>query len=132
MLHTNPLGTAKSRAFVATLDVIPVTRHAAARSESPPRFHPSRNTHAHTRLARPGGMRHFRGMSTLAEIEEVVPQLSAEELVELERFVRKARRGKDRGTGVSVFDLPPLDLGRMLRPLGDREEWYDEMLEGRV
>ena len=77
-------------------------------------------------------MRHFHGMSTLAEIEEVVPQLSADELAELERFVRNARRGKDREAGVSVFDLPPLDLGGMLRPLGDREEWYDEMLEGRV
>ena len=71
-------------------------------------------------------------MSTLAEIEQAVPQLSAEELAELERFVRHARREKSRGAGVSVFDLPPLDLGRMLRPLGDREEWYDEMLEGRV
>ena len=70
-------------------------------------------------------------MSTLAEIEEVVPRLSAEELAELERFVRKARRRKERAAEVSVFDLPPLDLGRMLRPLGDREEWYDEMLEGR-
>ncbi len=71
-------------------------------------------------------------MSTLAEIEDAVPQLSAEELVKLERFVRMARRGKDREAGASVFDLPPLDLGGMLRPLGDREEWYDEMLEGRV
>lgn len=71
-------------------------------------------------------------MSTLAEIEQAVPQLSAEELAELERFVRHARREKSREAGVSVFDLPPLDLGRMLRPLGDREEWYDEMLEGRV
>jgi hypothetical protein len=77
-------------------------------------------------------MRHFHGMSTLAEIEEAVPHLSADELAELERFVRKARRGKDRETGVSAFDLPPLDLGEMLRPLGDREEWYDEMLEGRA
>ena len=71
-------------------------------------------------------------MSTLAEIEQAVPQLSAEELAELERFVRSARREKSREAGVSVFDLPPLDLGEMLRPLGDREEWYDEMLEGRV
>jgi hypothetical protein len=63
-------------------------------------FHASRTTRIHARLARPGGMRHFHVMSTLAEIEEVVAQLSAEELAELERFVRKARRGKDRETGV--------------------------------
>ena len=71
-------------------------------------------------------------MSTLAEIENAVPQLSAEELAELERFVKNKRREKLRDAGVSAFDLPPLDLGKMLRPLGDREEWYDEMLEGRV
>ena len=71
-------------------------------------------------------------MSTLAEIEEAIPHLSPEELAELERFVRKARLGKGRETGVSVFDLPPLELGGMVRPLGDREEWYDEMREGRV
>ena len=71
-------------------------------------------------------------MSTLTEIEQAVPQLSAEELAELERFIKHKRREKLRDAGVSVFDLPPLDLGKMLRPLGDREEWYDEMLEGRV
>ena len=59
-------------------------------------------------------------MSTLAEVEAVVRQFSTEELAELERFVRNA------------LDLPPLDLGRMLKPLGTREEWYDDMLGGRV
>jgi len=49
-------------------------------------------------------------MSTLAEVEAVVRQFSTEELAELERFVRNA------------LDLPPLDLGRMLKPLGTREE----------
>lgn len=78
------------------------------------------------------GMRHFRAMSTLAEIEEAVPHLSADELAELERFVRNARQEKGRRNPHSVLDLKPLHLGEMLRPLGDREEWYDEMLEGRV
>ena len=72
------------------------------------------------------------GMSTLAEVEAVVRQFSAEELAELERFVRQARLTKAKGSGRSALDLPPLDLGRMLKPLGTREEWYDEMLEGRV
>ena len=71
-------------------------------------------------------------MSTLTEIEQAVPQLSAEELAELERFIRVARREKARQKPHSVLDLKPLHLGEMLRPLGDREEWYDEMLEGRV
>jgi hypothetical protein len=71
-------------------------------------------------------------MSTLAEIEQAIPELSSEELAELERFIRKARQGKTGRKSHSVLDLRPMHLGKMLRPLGDREEWYDEMLEGRA
>ena len=71
-------------------------------------------------------------MSTLAEIEEAVPHLSPEELAELERFVRKARQEQNRRKPHSVLDLKPVHLGEMLRPLGDREDWYDEMREGRA
>jgi len=71
-------------------------------------------------------------MSTLAEIEKAIPQLSVEELAELESFVRQAKRAKTAPQTHSVMDMEPLNLGRMLRPLGTREEWYDEMLEGRV
>ena len=70
-------------------------------------------------------------MSTLTEVEAVVAQFSAEQLAELEQFVRQTRLEKARGAGRSALDLPPLDLGRMLQPLGTREQWYDEMLEGR-
>ena len=71
-------------------------------------------------------------MSTLAEIEEAVPRLSGAELVELERFVREAKRRKATAKRHSILDIQPSHLGPMLRPLGDREEWHDEMLEGRV
>ena len=71
-------------------------------------------------------------MSTLAEIEKAIPQLTASELAELERFVRRAKRGKAATPARSVLDMQPLSLGEMLRPLGTREEWYDEMLVGRV
>ena len=71
-------------------------------------------------------------MSTLAEFEEAVPHLSPEELAELERFVRKARQEQHRRRPHGVLDLKPVHLGEMLRPLGDREEWYDEMRESRV
>ncbi len=71
-------------------------------------------------------------MSTLAEIEAAVPQLTASELAELEQFVRRAKREKALAPARSVLDMEPLNLGQMLRPLGTREEWYDEMLEGRV
>lgn len=70
-------------------------------------------------------------MSTLAEVEAVVRQFSAGELARLEQFVRKTRLQKTKGSGRSALDLPPLDLGRMLKPLGTREEWYEELLEGR-
>lgn len=71
------------------------------------------------------------GMSTLAEVEAAVPQFSAEQLAELEQFIRQTRLKKTQANGRSALDLPPLDLGRMLKPLGPRQEWYDEMLEGR-
>ena len=72
------------------------------------------------------------GMSTLNEIEAIVAQFSPEQLAALEQFVRQTRLEKARGKGQSALDLPPLDLGRSLQPLGTREQWYDEMLKGRV
>lgn len=71
-------------------------------------------------------------MSTLAELEAAVPQLSAEELAELEQFIRKTRREKESAQKPSLRDIKPVSVGKILRPLGTRDEWYDEMLEGRV
>ena len=48
---------------------------------------------------------------------------------------RRARRHEGPAHGEprrSVLDMKPSNLGKMLRPLGTREEWSDEMLEGRV
>ena len=70
-------------------------------------------------------------MSTLAEIEAAVDSLSAAELAELERFVQKAKQEKAQPARHSIMDLKPSHLGGMLRPLGTRDEWHDEMLEGR-
>lgn len=69
---------------------------------------------------------------TDSEVEAAVPQLTVKELAELERFVRHTRLRKSQGTGRSALDLPPLDLGRMPKPLGTREAWCDEMLEERL
>lgn len=71
-------------------------------------------------------------MSTLAEVEAVVPQFSLREPGELEQFVRQMRLVRMKSNGESALDLPPLDLGKMLASLGTREQWYDEMLEGRM
>jgi hypothetical protein len=71
-------------------------------------------------------------MSTLAEVEAVVPQFSLRELAELEQFVRQMRLVRMKGNGHSALDLPPLDLGSMLAPLGTREQWQEELREGRM
>ncbi len=71
-------------------------------------------------------------MSTLAEIEMAVPHLSADELAELEQFIRNARREKERAQRPSLRDIEPASVGRILEPLGTRGDWYDEMLEGRA
>jgi len=65
-------------------------------------------------------------MSTLTEIESAVPLLTARELAELERVVRAERMKKTKArNGRSILNLPPLNLGQMLRPLGTRDEWHD-------
>lgn len=71
-------------------------------------------------------------MDTLHDVKAMVAHLSPEQLAEMEQFIRQTRLEKTRGGGQSALDLPPLDLGRSLRPLGTREEWYDEMREGRA
>ena len=50
-------------------------------------------------LAEAGGGSTLAGMNTLAEVEAAVPQLSAEELAELERLVRNARLTKTKVGG---------------------------------
>ena len=71
-------------------------------------------------------------MSTLAEIEKFVSQFSAEELAELEQIIRKARREKEQAQKPSLRDTDPVSVGTILKPIGARDEWYSEMLEGRV
>jgi hypothetical protein len=58
-------------------------------------------------------------MSALAEIEKSVSQFSAEELAELERIVRKARREKEQAQKPSQRDTNPVSVGRFLK-LGRR------------
>jgi TATA-binding protein-associated factor Taf7 len=68
----------------------------------------------------------------ISDIEKAVPQLSAEELAELEQFIRKARREKEGASKPSLRDIEPVSVGRILQPLGTRDQWYDEMREGRA
>jgi len=71
-------------------------------------------------------------MSTLAEIEKFVSQFSAAELAELEQIILKARREKEQAQKPSLRDTDPVSVGTILKPIGTRDEWCNEMLEGRV
>jgi hypothetical protein len=70
-------------------------------------------------------------MSTFEQVQTAVAMFSPEQLADLELFVRQKRLEKSRERGQSVLDLPPLDLGCQLAPLGDRNTWHDEMLGAR-
>ena len=71
-------------------------------------------------------------MSTIGEMEKAVPQLSAEELGRLEELIRKARREKEIAGKPTLRDIEPISVGRILQPLGTRDQWYDEMREARA
>jgi len=72
-------------------------------------------------------------VSTLADIEKSIAQFSAEELAKLEEIIRRARRRKEQAARKpSLRDTDPMNVGTILKPIGTRDEWYSEMLEGRV
>lgn len=71
-------------------------------------------------------------MSVIHSIATMMAQLSPEELAELERLAREKRLEKLSRREESALDLPALELGQILQPIGSRDQWYDEMLEGRV
>ena len=71
-------------------------------------------------------------MSTLAEIERAVSHFSADELAKLEQMIRRARRAREGAPKPSLRDIEPVSVGQILRPIGIRAEWSEEMLEGRV
>ena len=79
-----------------------------------------------------GALCYLCPVSTLAEIEKSVSQFSAEELAALEQIIRKARRAKEQVQKSSLRDANPVSVGKILKPIGTRDEWYSEMLEGRV
>ena len=71
-------------------------------------------------------------MSTLAEIEEAIPKLNAEELAELERFILAQRQETASAKRHSVLDIPTVSVGRILRPFSPDDDLLGEMLEGRM
>lgn len=71
---------------------------------------------------------YFCPMSTLAEIEMAVPHLGADELSHLERLVHSLRIRKSKKQR-SAFDLAPLQLGKVLKPLSPEDDLLEEMLD---
>ncbi len=70
-------------------------------------------------------------MSTLAEIEMAVPHLAADELSHLERLIHSLRVRKSKQQR-SAFDLAPLQLGKVLKPLSAEDDLLEEMLAARL
>jgi hypothetical protein len=71
-------------------------------------------------------------MSVLHDIETMMAHLSPEQLAQLEQLARQKRLDKLERRETSALDLPALDLGEILQPIGSREQWHEEMLEGRA
>jgi len=53
-------------------------------------------------------------------------------LAELEQIIRKVRREKEQAQKPGLREPDPVSVGTILKPIGTRDEWYREMLEGRV
>ena len=109
--------------------IAPVLRFEGIRT---PFVTPNLGTREDDALSLRGVRCYFSRMTTLAEIEKSVSQFSAEELAELEQIIRKARREKEHAQKPSLQDADPVSVGEILNPIGTRDEWYSEMLEGRA
>ena len=70
-------------------------------------------------------------MSTLTEIEMAVPHLAADELSHLERLIHSLRVRKTKKQR-SAFDLAPLQLGKVLKPLNAEDDLLEEILPARL
>ena len=89
-------------------------------------------------------------MSTLAEIETAADALTRAEKKHLLHFLAGRlweesasedetvanEPGEDEDWGIrgthSVLEIPPISVGRILRPLSAEDDLLDEMLEGRL
>ena len=68
-------------------------------------------------------------MSTLTEIGKAIPHLDLAELSHLERVVHSLRLRKEPPRRLSAFDLGPLQLGKVLKPLTPDDDMLEEMLD---
>lgn len=66
-------------------------------------------------------------MSTLTEIETAIPHLEVTELSHLERLIRTIRLRRTPPKR-SALDLPPLRVGKLLKPLSAEDDLLEEML----
>jgi hypothetical protein len=70
-------------------------------------------------------------MSTLAEIQAALPQLSLEELAALERSIRVVERSRDPVPRKSLMDIKPVDLGPMRNPITADDDIFGEMIDAK-
>src|SRR6056297_3270840 len=62
-------------------------------------------------------------MSVIHDIETMMARLSPEQLAELEQLARQKRLEQLARGETSALDLPALDLGKILEPVGSRDQW---------
>jgi hypothetical protein len=72
-------------------------------------------------------------MSTLTEIERAADALPQDQQESLFKWLseRMRREHLNSASPHSVLDIPPVSLGRMIRPLGQDDDLLGEMLEER-
>jgi hypothetical protein len=72
-------------------------------------------------------------MSTLTEIEQAADALPWDQQESLFKWLseRMRKRNFDRASLHSVLDIPPVSLGRVIRPLTSDDDLLGEMLDGR-
>jgi hypothetical protein len=85
-----------------------------------------------------GRERHISRVSTLTEIERAVDALPSDQKKELIQFLAERLRAANAPTAAAspqqhgVLDIPPVSLGKVLRPLSPDDDLLGEMLKGRV
>jgi hypothetical protein len=68
-------------------------------------------------------------VSTFTEVADALRHLSSSELADLEELVQRARQDQKGIRKASLKNIRPTSVGKLLKPIGSRSEWYDELRE---
>ena len=130
--ETGPLVIADSflTAHCSTFDALVAAEKAAAQGSAPLFVTPTRRERGC--LVTEGCTVLFLPYDHACRDRKIRFAVFGRELAELEQIIRKARREKEHAQKPSLRDADPVSVGEILKPIGTRDEWYSEMLEGRM